>query len=141
MIKEFKEFIASGNVMAMAVGIIIGGAFTLIVTSLVDDILNPIISIFTGGVDFSGLKIMLGTGENAASVNYGSFIMAVINFLIIAFVIFMMVRSMNKFQDKIKKKEEVAPTTKACPYCKEIIAIDATKCPHCTADIEAVEAV
>lgn len=136
MIKEFKEFIASGNVMAMAVGIIIGGAFTLIVTSLVADIINPIISLFTGGIDFSSLKIMLGTGQNAASVNYGNFIMTVINFLIIAFVVFMMVRSMNKYQAKMKKGEEEAVTTKPCPFCKEAIAIDATKCPHCTADLE-----
>ncbi len=141
MIKEFKEFIASGNVMAMAVGIIIGGAFTLIVTSLVDDIINPIISLFTGGIDFSSLKIMLGSGENAASVNYGNFIMVIINFLIIAFVIFMMVRAMNRYQEKMKKGEEEAPTTKACPYCKETVDIEAVKCPHCTADIDAVEAV
>ncbi len=87
----------------MAVGIIIGGAFTLIVTSLVDDIINPIISLFTGGIDFSSLKIMLGSGENAASVNYGNFIMVIINFLIIAFVIFMMVRAMNRYQEKMKK--------------------------------------
>lgn len=136
MIKEFKEFIASGNVMSMAVGIIIGGAFTLIVTSLVDDIINPIISLFTKGIDFSSLKIVLGTGENAASLNYGNFITVVINFFIIALVIFMMVRSMNKFQAKLRKGEEEAPTTKACPFCKETIAIDAVKCPHCTADIE-----
>ncbi len=141
MIKEFKEFIASGNVMAMAVGIIIGGAFTLIVTSLVDDIINPIISLFTGGIDFSSLKIMLGSGENAASVNYGNFIMVIINFLIIAFVIFMMVRAMNRYQEKMKKGEEEALTTKACPYCKETVDIEAVKCPHCTADIDSVEAV
>ncbi len=137
MLKEFKEFITRGNVMAMAVGIIIGGAFTLIVTSLVDDIINPIISLFTGGIDFSSLKIMLGEGPDAASINYGNFIMAIINFIIIAFVIFMMVRSMNKAAEK-KKKEEAAlpPTTKDCPFCKESIAIEATKCSHCTASLD-----
>ena len=99
MLKEFKDFIAKGNVMDMAVGIIIGAAFTAIVTSLVGDLINPIISLVTGGVDFSGLKIALGEGPDAASFNYGSFINAVINFLIIAFVVFMLVRTVNKIKD------------------------------------------
>ncbi len=130
--KEFKEFISKGNVMDMAVGIIIGGAFTAIVTSLVDDVIMPIISLLTGGFDFSALCIVLGEGEGAATLNYGAFIAAVINFLIIAVVIFCLIKSINKF----KKKQEEAPTTKDCPYCFEKISIKATKCPHCGSDLK-----
>ena len=116
MLKEFKDFIAKGNVMDMAVGIIIGAAFTAIVTSLVGDLINPIISLVTGGVDFSGLKIMLGDGPDAASFNYGSFINAVINFLIIAFVVFMLVRSVNKIKNAAAKEEAAAaPAATAGP--------------------------
>ena len=96
MIKEFKDFIAKGNVMDMAVGIIIGAAFTAIVKSLVGDLINPIISLFLGGVDFSGLGVKLGEGEDAAVFAYGNFIMALINFLIIAFVVFILVKAVNK---------------------------------------------
>ena len=109
MIKEFKDFIAKGNVMDMAVGIIIGAAFTAIVTSLVDDLINPIISLFTGGLDFSGMKLALGEGADAASFNYGNFIMAVINFLIVAWVVFMLVKMVNRVKDAAAKKEEEAP--------------------------------
>jgi large conductance mechanosensitive channel len=119
MIKEFKDFIAKGNVMDMAVGIIIGAAFTAIVGSLVADLINPIISLFLGGVDFSGLYVLLGHGEfasiadaeeaGAAVFAYGRFIMAIINFLIIAFVVFMLVRTVNN----MKKKEEAAPEPEA----------------------------
>ena len=130
--KEFKEFISKGNVMDMAVGIIIGGAFTTIVTSLVDDVIMPLISILTGGFDFSALCIVLGEGEGAATLNYGAFIAAIINFLIIAIVIFCLIKSINKF----KKKQEEAPTTKDCPYCMEKINIKATKCPHCGSEIK-----
>ena len=133
-IKEFKEFISKGNVMDMAVGVIIGGAFTAIVTSLVDDIIMPLISILTGGMDFSGLSIALGTGEGAATFNYGAFITAVINFLLIALVIFSVIKAINKFNKK--KEEEPDPTTKICPKCQSEINIKATKCPCCTADIE-----
>ena len=116
MLKEFKDFIAKGNVMDMAVGIIIGAAFTAIVTSLVGDLINPIISLVTGGVDFSCLKIMLGDGPDAASFNYGSFINAVINFLIIAFVVFMFVRSVNKIKNAAAKEEAAAaPAAPAGP--------------------------
>jgi large conductance mechanosensitive channel len=116
MLKEFKDFIAKGNVMDMAVGIIIGAAFTAIVTSLVGDLINPIISLVTGGVDFSGLKIMLVDGPDAASFNYGSFINAVINFLIIAFVVFMLVRSVNKIKNAAAKEEAAAaPAAPAGP--------------------------
>lgn len=134
MLKEFKEFIARGNVMAMAVGIIIGGAFTLIVKSLVDDIINPFISLFTGGINFSALKIVIGEGPSAATLNYGNFVMSIINFLIIAFVVFMMVRGMNKFNKRTKENEN-SPITTECPFCRESIAIEATKCPHCTSQL------
>ena len=132
---EFKKFIARGNVMDMAVGIIIGGAFTAIVTSLVDDIVMPVLSLLTGGFDFSGLCIVLGEGENAATLNYGSFIAAIINFLLISLVIFMLIKSINKLS--VKKEEEEAPaTTKECPFCKEQVAIAAVRCPHCTSELK-----
>ena len=136
LIKEFKEFISRGNVMDMAVGVIIGGAFTAIVTSLVNDILMPVLSLITGGLDFTSLCIVLGEGENAATLNYGAFIAAIINFLLIAFVIFLLVKMINNFSRK-KKEEEPAPvTTKTCPFCKEEISIDATRCPHCTSELK-----
>lgn len=132
--KEFKEFIAKGNVMDMAVGIIIGGAFTAIVNSLVNDILMPVLSLLTGGFDFTSLCIVLGEGEEAATFNYGAFIAAVINFLLIALVIFILIKSINKLSHK--KPEEPAPAaTKECPFCKEQIAKDATRCPHCTSEL------
>lgn len=131
-IKEFKEFIARGNVIDMAVGVIIGGAFTAIVNSLVGDIINPLLSLITGGFDFTELKVVFGEGEEAASLNYGSFISAIINFLLIAIVIFIFVKAVNKLN---RKKEEPAIDTKECPYCYEKISIKATKCPHCTSDI------
>jgi large conductance mechanosensitive channel len=131
--KEFKEFISRGNVMDMAVGIIIGSAFTAIVTSLVEDIINPILGIF-GGMNFDKLTITL-VGD--ATLNYGKFISAIINFLIMAFVIFMIVKAMNKASAALQKdEEEAAPTTKECPYCKSEIAIEATRCPHCTSKLD-----
>ncbi len=135
---EFKEFIMRGNVIDLAVGVIIGGAFQKIVGSLVDDIIMPVISKLTGGVDFSEWKIMLGEGENAAALTYGNFINAVLTFLIMALVIFFIVKGINKISASRKKDEpaeEEAPTTKVCPFCKSEIALDATKCPHCTSDI------
>ena len=134
-IKEFKEFISRGNVMDMAVGIIIGGAFTTIVNSLVNDIINPILGVF-GGKDFSQYYIQLN-GE--ATLNYGAFISAIINFLIMALVIFSLIKVLNKVASLTKKKEEeapAAPTTKVCPFCKSEIAIDATRCAHCTSMLE-----
>lgn len=135
-IEEFKAFISRGNVMDMAVGIIIGGAFTSIVTSLVDDIINPILGIF-GGMDFSDLSITLN-GE--AALNYGNFISAILNFLIMAFIVFMIMKVMNGFAEKMKKKEEpkeeAAPTTKKCPYCLSEIPLEATRCAHCTSMLE-----
>ena len=131
-IEEFKKFIMRGNVMDMAVGVIVGGAFTSIVTSLNQDILTPVLGIF-GGTDFSNLKVTLGSGENAPVLCYGNFITAVINFLITAFVIFVLVKAINKIGDKLIRKEEEAPpepTTKICPYCRSEIAKEATRCPH-----------
>ncbi len=134
--KEFKEFAMQGNVMDMAVGIIIGGALTAIVTSLVDDILNPIIGLFVGE-NFNDL-----TAEFAGvSLGYGKFIMAVINFIIVALVIFCIIKAMNK-ASKLRKsepEEEEAPTTKVCPFCKSEIDINATRCPHCTSEQPATE--
>lgn len=137
-IEEFKKFIMRGNVMDMAVGVIVGGAFTSIVTSLNQDILTPVLGIF-GGTDFSNLKVTLGSGENAPVLCYGNFITAVINFLITAFVIFVLVKAINKIGDKLIRKEEEAPpepTTKMCPYCRSEIAKEATRCPHCTSNLE-----
>ena len=132
-ITEFKAFIARGNVMDMAVGIIIGGAFTSIVSSLVEDIINPIIGIF-GGMNFDQLSINL-MGE--ATLNYGKFITAVINFLIMALVVFCIVKLVNGAASKLgPKKEEEAPKTKKCPFCKSEIHIEAVRCPHCTSELE-----
>lgn len=129
---EFKEFISKGNVLDLAVGVIIGGAFSSIVTSLTDNIINPLINCI-GGSDIQG-KIHL-IGENY--IDYGAFISAIINFVIMALIIFCIVKAVNKAMSIGKKKEEVVEevTTKVCPFCKSEIAIDAVKCPHCTSDI------
>ena len=146
-VSEFKEFIMRGNVMDLAVGVIVGGAFQAIVNSLVGDILSPILGIF-GGMDLSQYSIQLRAAElndagevvkEALTLNYGAFIMAIINFLIMAFIIFLLVNGINKLSTLGRKKveeEPAAPTTKVCPYCKSEIAIDAVKCPHCTSDVE-----
>lgn len=140
MLGEFKKFISRGNVMDMAVGVIIGGAFTAIVNSLVNDIFMPFISLITGGIDFSSWVVVLGSGENAATLNYGNFIAAVINFLLIAIVIFAIVKTMNTLAEKVKKEEvPSAPTTRICPFCKSEISIEAVKCPHCTSDLPAAD--
>lgn len=142
LIAEFKKFIMRGNVMDMAVGVIVGGAFTSIVTSLNQDLLTPILGIF-GGTDFSNLVLKLGSGENAPELKYGNFITAVINFLITAFVIFMLIKMINTIGDRLTRKkdkeEAAAPTTKECPYCKSTIAIGASRCPHCTSQLEICE--
>lgn len=128
-IKEFKEFISRGNVMDMAVGIIIGGAFTSIVSSLVNDIINPLLGLF-GGMNFDQLHVKL-LGE--VTLYYGKFITAVINFLIMALVIFLIIKLINTAATKFsKKEEEEAVTTKTCPFCKSEISLEATRCPHCT---------
>ncbi|MBO4890600.1 MAG: large conductance mechanosensitive channel protein MscL [Lachnospiraceae bacterium] len=134
--KEFKTFISRGSVMDMAVGIIIGGAFTAIVNSLVNDLVMPLLSILTGGFDFTKLSVVLGSGDGAATLNYGMFISAVINFLLIALVIFCLIKGINKMKDKIAKKEEESPTTKKCPFCQSEIDINATRCPHCTSQLD-----
>lgn len=130
MLKEFKKFISRGNVLDMAVGIIIGSAFTAIVTSLVNDILTPLIGLIIGGLDFGGLAITIGN----ASIAYGSFIQAVINFLLVALSLFLIVKAINKFHFK-KEEKPATPTTKECPLCCSTINIKATKCPFCTGDI------
>ena len=140
-IEEFKTFIMRGNVMDMAVGVIVGGAFTSIVNSLNADLLTPILGIF-GGIDFSNLSVTLGSSETAPVLAYGNFITAVINFLITAFVIFLLVKFINKVMTVGKKEEEAPaeePTTKKCPYCCSEIPIEATRCGHCTSMIEVDE--
>ncbi|MBI1793092.1 MAG: large-conductance mechanosensitive channel protein MscL [Chloroflexi bacterium] len=130
MLKEFRDFAMRGNVMDLAVGVIIGGAFGKIVGSLVGDVLMPLIGLLIGGVDFSGLGITVGSAE----VKYGSFIQAIFDFIIIAFVIFMLVRSMNKLQ-KPAPAPVAVPTTKECPHCFTMIPIKATRCPNCTSQL------
>lgn len=140
-LEEFRAFIAKGNVLDLAVGVIIGGAFSSVVKGLTDNIIQPLLNCI-GGANVQG-KIQLFGTENY--LDYGAFISAIINFLIMAFVVFLIVKSVNKLSETAsklgkKKKEEEAPaepTTKVCPYCKSEIAIDATKCPHCTSDLSA----
>lgn len=130
-ISEFKEFAMKGNVMDMAVGIIIGSAFTGIVTSLVDNILSPVIGLLTKG-NFDGLAVDFF----GVTLKYGSFIMAVINFLIVAFVLFVIIKAMNKAKSLGQKQEEEAETeVKECPYCMSEIPVKATRCPHCTSQL------
>lgn len=130
---EFKEFIAKGNVLDLAVGVIIGSAFSAIVTALTDNIINPLINCI-GSAEIQG-KIHL-VGDNY--IDYGAFISAIINFIIMAFIIFCIVKAVNKAMTIGKKKEEEIeeePTTKTCPFCKSEIPVDAVKCCHCTSDI------
>jgi len=145
MLKDFKEFAMRGNVVDMAVGIIIGAAFGTIIGTLVSDVLMPPIGILLGNVDFSNLFIVLKEGKTAGpyatvaaakaagavTVNYGLFVNAVVNFLIVAFAIFFVVRGMNT----LKKKEEAPPATKECPHCLSAIPIKATRCGHCTTEL------
>ena len=149
MLKEFKEFALKGNIIDMAIGVIIGGAFQKIVSSLVNDIIMPTLAIFTGKVDFSDLVFTVGN----SSIKYGSFITTIVDFLIIAFSLFIAIRTINKLNDKAKEnldkvshknkifkknkaKDTVEePTTKVCPFCFSEINIKATRCPHCTSDL------
>ncbi len=149
-LKEFKEFAMRGNVIDLAVGVIIGGAFQKIVTSVVNDLVMPLIGLITKGSDFASKFVALDGGEyatieeateaGAAILTYGNFIAVTIDFIIMAFVIFLLVKGLNKLSTMGKKEEvveeEAAPTTKVCPFCKSEIAIDATKCAHCTSDVE-----
>ena len=127
---EFKKFIAQGNVIDLAVGVIIGAAFKDIVTSLTDNLISPLIGL-VGGANFDAYSFT----AFGATFMYGAFITDVINFLIMAAVIFLLVKVVNKVMSLGKKEEEAAPTTKKCPYCCSEIAIEATKCPHCTSDV------
>ncbi len=135
--EEFKEFISKGNVLDMAVGVIIGGAFGSVVSGLTDNVIQPLLNCI-GGAEVQG-KIQLFDTENY--IDYGAFISAVINFIIMAFVVFLIVKSVNRISETAHKlankneEEETAPTTKTCPYCKSEIDIEATKCPHCTSDL------
>ncbi len=134
---EFKEFISRGNVIDMAVGMIIGAAFTAIIKSLVDDIFNPLLGLVLGKVNLTELKVQLGNTE--AYLTYGNFLNAIITFLLTAFALFFVIKLINGIRNIGKKKKEetpAAPTTKTCPFCKSEIAIDATRCPHCTSEVE-----
>jgi large conductance mechanosensitive channel len=151
MLKEFREFAVRGNVVDMAVGIIIGAAFGAIVASLVADVIMPPIGLLLGNVDFSNLFVILKEGAKAAppyaslaeakaagavTLNYGLFINVIINFLIVAFAVFLLVRSINRLKRQ-KEAPPAAPTTKDCQFCASTIPIKAKKCPHCTSDLGA----
>jgi large conductance mechanosensitive channel len=127
MLKEFREFAIRGNVVDLAVAVIIGGAFGKIISSLVDNIIMPLIGLLIGGIDFKSLAFTIG----GAKVEYGLFIQNVVDFIIIAFVIFLIVRAMNRF----KKQEHPTPTTKECPNCFTTIPLKATRCPNCTSQL------
>jgi large conductance mechanosensitive channel len=127
MLKEFKEFAIRGNVMDLAIAVIIGAAFGRIVTSLVEHILTPLIGLVMGGIDFSGLSTQIGD----AVIQWGMFIQAIIDFLIVAFVIFLIVRAINR----LKRDEPTTPTTKECPHCFTTIPLKAARCPNCTSQL------
>ena len=128
MLKEFKEFAMRGNVLDLAVAVIIGGAFGKIITSLVADVLMPLIGLVLGGINFSELAFTVGE----AVVKWGAFVQSILDFVIVAFVIFMIVRAMNRMQ---KPAPVAAPTTKECPYCFSTISLKATRCPNCTSQL------
>lgn len=139
MIKEFKTFALKGNVLDMAIGIIIGASFGKIVDSLVKDILMPPLGMAMGKVDFSNLKIPLGNEPEAATINYGVFINTLISFIIVAFAVFLLVKAINTLRTKMEKAEASAPapkTEKTCPYCCSQIPVKATRCPHCTSQLK-----
>ena len=150
MLKEFKEFAMRGNVVDMAVGIIIGAAFGTIVSSLVNDVIMPPIGLLLGNVDFSNLFVVLRDGAiagpyasldqaqkaGAVSINYGMFINHIISFLIVAFAVFMIIRSINRLK-KAEAAPAAAPTTKDCPHCQMAVPLKATRCGHCTSDLRA----
>ena len=154
MLREFRQFIMRGNVVDMAVGIIIGIAFGAVVTSLVSDVIMPPIGLLVGNVDFTNLFVVLKNGSpagpyasladakatGAVTINYGVFVIAIISFIIIAFAVFMIVRYMNRLRYQMdRQKEEAAqaePTTKECPYCLSSIPLKASRCPQCTSQLE-----
>ncbi len=131
--KEFKEFALKGNVMDLAIGMIIGAAFTAIVTSLVNDVIMPLLSLITGGyLDFSNIVLHI----NNVDVNFGALLTAIVTFICIALVLFLLIKGINKLQNLRKKEEEEAePTTKECPFCKSEIPLMASRCPHCTSEL------
>lgn len=133
MLKEFREFAVKGNVVDMAVGIIIGAAFGKIVTSLVEDVVMPPIGFLLGKVDFSSLMLTVGGETSKVTIKYGQFLNQVINFLIVAFVVFILVKQVNRLR---RKPAAVDPTTKECPFCCSAIAIKATRCPNCTSELQ-----
>lgn len=149
MLKDFKEFAMRGNVVDMAVGIIIGGAFGTIVKSLVSDVIMPPIGLLLGGVDFSDLFVTLQEGSvagpyptlaaaqeaGAVTVSYGLFVNSVISFLIVAFAVFLLIRAINKLDKEEEEEAPAEPTTKECPHCFSEISIKATRCPHCTSEV------
>ena len=135
LFKEFRAFIENGRVLDLAVAVVMGGAFNAIVASLVNDLIMPLLSIITQGTDFSSLSIVLGTGPNAAELKYGNFIGAIVHFLLIAMVIFLIIKSFNRFTEK-KFGQPPAPTKK-CPYCMSSIPEEAVRCPSCTSLLEA----
>ena len=145
ILEEFKEFISRGNVLDLAVGVIMGGAFTSIINSLVKDIFMPVLSLITGGIDFSYMAIQIGSGEEPAMLSYGNFIAAVINFILISIVIFSLVKIMNRLvrkraeENRKEENQEKEITTKQCPYCREDISKEAIRCPHCTSILEEQE--
>lgn len=133
---EFKSFIMRGNVLDLSVAVIIGAAFQSIVTSLTDNIISPIIGIFTQ-MNFDELMLVIPFGDSNVTIKYGAFLTSVINFFIMALVIFLIVKAINKIMSFGKKKEEEpVPTTKKCPFCQSEIDINATRCPHCTSVLE-----
>ena len=147
-LNEFKKFAIQGNMLDMAVGMIIGAAFKDIVNSVVNDLIMPVVGLFTGRIDFSNMFIALDGNKYATlaaaqeaaapTLNYGLFITQVINFVILAFVIFMMVKWVNKIRTSVEPKKEeapAAPTEKTCPFCQSTISIKATRCPHCTSEL------
>ncbi len=151
LIAEFKEFATQGSMMDLAVGMIIGAAFTSIINSLVDDIINPVIGIFTGKIDFSSLFVALDGNHydslkaaqdaGAAVIKYGSFLSALINFIIVALVVFFMMKGLSALRKATgTEAAEEEAATKACPFCKTEIALEATRCPNCTSELPAVEA-
>ncbi|MCQ2437085.1 MAG: large conductance mechanosensitive channel protein MscL [Clostridia bacterium] len=135
IVKEFKEFAFKGNVIDMAVGVMIGAAFKGIVDSVVNDLISPIIAKLLGGLDFTAMGIKLGSGEEAPMIAVGNFVQTVINFFIIAICIFLMVKAINKMKKPAAPAAPAKPA-RVCPYCKQEIADDATRCPHCTSELK-----
>ncbi len=150
MLKEFRDFALRGNVMDMAVGIIIGAAFTSIVNSLVNDVIMPPFGLLLGGVDFSNFYLILKGGSpagpypsladasaaGAVTLNYGLFINAIISFLLVALAMFLLIRAINRLHSEKTAEEPSAPITKDCPFCFTSIPVQATRCPHCTSQLE-----